>query len=84
MGSRLTGKSAAERVKVACTKAGLPADRYGGHSIRAGLITDAMEHGASEHRTMQHTRHKSVHVFRTYSRDLNLHDANNPLTVVGL
>jgi site-specific recombinase XerD len=84
MGGRLTGKSAAERVKVACTRAGLNADRYGGHSLRAGLITDAIENGATEQRTMQHSRHKSVHVFRTYVRDLNLHDASNPLRVVGL
>jgi integrase len=84
MGGRLTGKSAAERVKVACTRAGLPAERYGGHSLRAGLITDAIEHGATEDRTMRHTRHKSVHVFRTYVRDLNLLDGTNPLAVVGL
>lgn len=84
MGGRLTGKSAAERVKVACARAGLPAHRYGGHSLRAGMITSAHEGGAQEHRTMLHSRHKSVHVFRTYVRDLNLHDANNPLRVVGL
>jgi hypothetical protein len=59
------------------------ADRHRGHSLRAGLITSAMEGGAQEHRTMQHSRHKSVHVFRTYVRDLNLLDGTNPLAAVG-
>jgi integrase len=81
---RLTGKSAAERVKVACTRAGLDGDRYGGHSLRAGMITSAIEGGATEHRTMLHSRHKSVHVFRTYVRDLNLLEGSNHLAAVGL
>jgi hypothetical protein len=42
-----------------CTAAGLDAAPSGGHSLRAGLITSAMEGGAQEHRTMQHSRHKS-------------------------
>jgi hypothetical protein len=71
-------------VKRHCAAAGLDADRYGGHSLRAGLITSAMERGAQEHRTMQHSRHKSVHVFRTYVRDLNLLDGTSPLAAVGL
>jgi hypothetical protein len=33
---------------------------------------------------MQHSRHRSVHVFRTYVRDLNLLDGSNPLAMVGL
>jgi hypothetical protein len=40
--------------------------------------------GASEYRTMAHSRHKSVHVFRGYIRDLNLLDGDNPVTRVGL
>ena len=84
MGGRLTGKSAAERVKAAGTRAGLDADRYGGHSLRAGLITSAIEGGATEHRTMLHSRHKSLHVFRTYVRDMNLLDGSNPGAAVGL
>lgn len=84
LGERISGRAAAERVKRACREAGLEAERYGGHSLRAGLITSAIEGGASEHRTMQHSRHRSVHVFGTYVRDLNLLDGSNPLAMVGL
>jgi hypothetical protein len=42
-----------------------------------------MESGAQEHRTMQHDRHNSAHVFGTYVRDLNLLDGTNPLAAVG-
>jgi site-specific recombinase XerD len=55
-GDRMSGRAAAERVKMACRRAGLDASRYGGHSLRAGLITSAIEKGATEHRTMLHRR----------------------------
>ena len=84
IGGRMSGGAAADRVKRAAGRAGLDAARYGGHSLRAGLITSAMEGGAQEHRTMLHSRHKSVHVFRGYIRDLNLLDGDNPVARVGL
>jgi site-specific recombinase XerD len=84
LGDRMSGRAAATRVKRACAAADLDPTRYGGHSLRAGLITSAIEGGASEYRTMAHTRHKSVHVFRGYIRDLNLLDGDNPVTRVGL
>jgi site-specific recombinase XerD len=84
MFGRMSGRAAAERVKRACTAAGLDANRYGGHSLRAGLITSAIEGGATEQRTMLHSRHRSVHVFRTYVRDVNLLDGSNPVAAVGL
>ena len=83
IGDRMSGRAAAERVKRACAATGLDAARYGGHSLRAGLITSAIEGGATEHRTMQHSRHRSVHVFRGYVRDLNLLDRDNPVIRVG-
>jgi hypothetical protein len=43
-----------------------------------------MEGGATEHRTMKHSRHCSVHVFRGYIRGLNLLDGSNPVAKVGL
>jgi integrase len=81
---RMSGRAAAERVKRACAAAGLDERRYGGHSLRAGLITSAIEGGATENRTMQHSRHRSVHVFRGYVRDINLLDGSNPVAAVGL
>jgi site-specific recombinase XerD len=84
LGDRLTGRAAATVVQRTCERAGLDAARYGGHSLRAGLITSAIEGGASEYRTMAHSRHKNVHVFRGYIRDLNLLDGSNPVARVGL
>jgi hypothetical protein len=48
---------------------------------RTGEPTEA---GATQHRTMQHSRHRSVHVFRGSVRDLNLLDGDNPVARVGL
>jgi hypothetical protein len=48
-------------------------------------MTSAIEASASEHRTMQHSRHRSVHVFwGGYVGDLNLLDGSNPVARVGL
>jgi hypothetical protein len=68
-------------VKLAERAAGFDSARYGGHSLKAGLITSAIE---TEHRTMQHSRHRSVHVFRSCVRDVNLLDGANLATKVGL
>jgi site-specific recombinase XerD len=81
---RLPAEAVADRVKRAAAAVGLDVARFAAHSLRAGLITSAMEGGAHEHRTMQHSRHKSVAVFRGYIRDLNLLDGSNPVAAVGL
>jgi hypothetical protein len=82
-GERISGRAVAERVKRACRAAGREADRCGSHSLRAGLITSAIEGAATEHCAMLH-RHKSVHVLGGYIRDLNLLDGSYPLAVVAL
>jgi site-specific recombinase XerD len=84
LGDRLTGRAAATVVQRTCEAAGLDPARYGGHSLRAGLITSAVEGGAQEWRVMRHSRHKSVQVFRGYVRDLNLLDSSNPVVSTGL
>jgi hypothetical protein len=68
-------------VKLAERAAGFDSARYGGHSLKAGLITSAIE---TEHRTMQHSRHRSAHVFRSCVREVNVLDGANPVTKVGL
>lgn len=49
---------------------------YGAHSLRAGLITSAVEAGAHERDVMRHSRHKSVAVFRGYVRHVGLFQEN--------
>jgi hypothetical protein len=62
-------------VKLAERAAGFDSARYGGHSLKAGLIASAIE---AEHRTMQHSRHWSVHAFRSCVREVNVLDGRPP------
>ena len=64
----LTAQAFADVVKRAARGAGLDASRFSPHSLRAGLITSAIEAGVSEGDTMAHSRHRSIRVFRGYVR----------------
>jgi integrase len=44
--NHLQGREVARIVKRACTRAGIDPRQFAGHSLRAGFITDASEHGA--------------------------------------
>jgi integrase len=83
LGGRMSGRAAAERVKVRCRAAGYDPARYSGHSLRRGFITAAATAGALERDIMRHSRHKSVAVFRGYIEAATVFDAN-AATVVGL
>lgn len=75
-GKLLTGRLApdavARAVKRYAKRIGLDPDRYGGHSLRAGLATAAAIGGADERSIMNQTRHKSLKQVRAYIRDGNL------------
>ena len=64
----MRGDAIALVVKSACERAGLDPDRYGGHSLRAGMCTAAAEHGARELAIMARSRHSSVEMVRRYVR----------------
>jgi site-specific recombinase XerD len=81
--SRLTERSVTAVTKRAASAAGIDPAKIGAHSLRAGLITSAIEAGAREHTVMRHSRHQSVSVFRGYVRDAGLFD-DNAAAVVGL
>jgi site-specific recombinase XerD len=49
---------------------------YGAHSLRAGMITEAVRNGASEFAIMQRTGHRSSEVLRSYIRPANLFEMN--------
>lgn len=80
---RLAAKQVYRLVKRASAAAGLDPERYGAHSLRAGLITSAVEAGAHERDVMRHSRHRSVAVFRGYVRDVGLFQ-ENAAAAVGL
>lgn len=74
--SRLTDQTVARVIKRRAQAAELPADRYAGHSLRAGLATAAAEAGVSERVIMTQTRHKSLTMVRRYIREGSLFREN--------
>lgn len=57
-------------------KIGEDAGRYGSHSLRAGMITEAAQHGASETSIMRRTGHKTSACLRRYIRPANIFEFN--------
>jgi site-specific recombinase XerD len=80
---RMTAQSVALIVKKYAELAGLAADLFAGHSLRAGLATSAAASGASERAIMNQTGHKNPLMVRRYIRDANLFN-ENVTTKIGL
>jgi integrase len=70
-------------VKRAAARIGLKAADYAGHSLRAGLATQAYLNGANELAIMQQTGHRSLATVRKYIRDSTLF-RDNPAAKLGL
>jgi site-specific recombinase XerD len=68
----LRGHDVAAVVKRYAQAAGLEAEQFSGHSLRAGFATSAAETGASILKIMETTRHKSVDVLAAYVRRVDL------------
>ncbi len=64
----LTPFSVGQIVKRYVKAAGLDPSEFGGHSLRAGFITSAVENGASVFRTMDVSLHRRVETLRGYVR----------------
>jgi site-specific recombinase XerD len=79
----LTGHAVAGIVKRLAAAAGLDPAHYAGHSLRAGLVTQAAISGVAEHQIARQSRHKSVAVLRGYIRDSDLF-ARNAAGALGL
>lgn len=50
--------------------------RFGAHSLRSGMITEAAKHGASEAAIKQRTGHKSSETLQKYIRPANIFEFN--------
>lgn len=72
----LSDRAVALIVKRLATAAGLNPKLYAGHSLRAGLATQAAMNGVEERLIQNQTGHKSVNVLRRYIRDGNLFRQN--------
>ena len=70
-------------VKRAAGRAGLETTDYAGHSLRAGLATQAAMNGASELDIMKQTGHRSLTTVRKYIREGSLF-RGNAATKLGL
>ncbi|MBD7982784.1 site-specific integrase [Oerskovia merdavium] len=70
-------------VKRRTMAAGLDASRFGGHSMRAGFVTQAVRAGASSLEVMRQTQHTNPATVAVYSRD-NDPLAGNAVTRLGL
>jgi site-specific recombinase XerD len=70
--TRLTDQVVASVVKRCAASAGLDPAKYAGHSLRAGLVTQAAINGVQELAIMKQTRHKSSDMLRKYIRDANV------------
>ncbi|MGO9998038.1 MAG: site-specific integrase [Acetobacteraceae bacterium] len=68
----LHADSIAYLVKRAVGRAGLETAEYAGHSLRAGLATQAAMNGASELAIMKQTGHRSLATVRKYIREGSL------------
>lgn len=64
----LSASAVAVIVKRRAEAAGLDPTLFAGHSLRAGFVTSALEHGADILRVMDVTRHKRVETLRVYDR----------------
>jgi integrase len=72
----LSAQTVATLVKEYAAKAGLSADQYAGHSLRAGLITSAAKAGVSSWKIRQQTGHKSEAMLQRYIRDAEMFEGN--------
>jgi site-specific recombinase XerD len=82
-GKRLSADSVALIVKRAFRLIGKRTRSFSGHSLRAGLVTQAALSGASEKSIQDQTGHKSLKILRSYIRDANIF-RNNAAKKAGL
>ncbi|MBC8162374.1 MAG: tyrosine-type recombinase/integrase [Roseiflexaceae bacterium] len=80
---RLEDGEVARIIKRAARAAGLDAQQFSGHSLRAGFVTAAAAAGEPEYRIMEQTGHTSSATVRRYMRRGNLF-RNNSASKIGL
>jgi integrase len=68
----MTGHAVNEMIRRRAEQAGFsPAEvqRLGGHSLRAGFVTEAFRQGADAHAIMRQTGHRSPAMLEVYARE---------------
>jgi site-specific recombinase XerD len=73
---RLDAKQIGYIVQTAAGRIGLQASEYGGHSLRAGFVTTALDNGVGELLVAAQTGHHSLATLRLYFRESDPFRAN--------
>lgn len=76
LAGRMSDKGVARAIKRCCDLIGLDPDKFGGHSLRAGLATNAAAGGAAGHMIAKQGRWASLDMVNRYIRRANLFDGN--------
>lgn len=63
-----SAQSVALVLKRAATAAGIPTPDISSHSLRAGFVTEAKQHGADDAALMDQTGHQSLALVQRYQR----------------
>jgi integrase len=74
--TKLSAQSVALIIKGYAKLIGLDSAKISGHSLRAGLVTSAIQAGVGVHKIQQQTGHRSVEMLARYIRDANLFEGN--------
>jgi site-specific recombinase XerD len=82
-GQQLRGEAVCRLVKACMKRIGISPDRYGGHSLRSGFITETGERGANLLLISSQTGHRDLNMLRRYFRRSNLFKSN-ACAVLGL
>ena len=79
----MSTRTIANTIKKLADQVGLDPALYSGHSLRAGLITQAAQAGVAEVDIMRQSRHRSVPVLRQYVRKANVWKDNAAVAALG-
>lgn len=81
--SAMTAQYVSTVLKRHAERAGLNADEYSAHSLRAGFITQAIRAGKPERRVKEHSGHESWSAFNRYVEEAGTFQ-DNPAEDIGL
>jgi site-specific recombinase XerD len=68
----MSDRAVARLVQVAARKAGLDERQFGGHSLRAGFLTESAARGATIFKMQEVSRHRTVQILSEYVRSAEL------------
>ena len=80
---RLSDKAVARMVKRYGADIGLDTSKFSGHSLRAGLVTSAIQAGVDPLDVQRHSGHASLDMLKRYIRDATVF-RGNPTAKLGL